>query len=160
MKKLAWLIFGLVGVAGCDYTPLGAPTQVADLRRPGDLAGADLSMPNYMAALPTCTPVTVTAGQVYSGVVSASCSCHKTNAPKMALAQDLITNLVGKMPRAAQMPLITSGDPNKSYLIYRLTGEGDLIPGGSAGWMPSGSAKLGQSAMCLWINWVRSGTPP
>ena len=78
----------------------------------------------------------------------------------MATAQDLVNNLVGKMPRAAQMPLVTAGDPNKSYLIFRLTGEGDLITGGSSGWMPSGSAKLGQSAMCLWVNWIRSGAPP
>ncbi len=161
VKKLAWLIFGLFGVAGCDYTPLGMPSMPADLRPAGDLAGADLSAPSYKATLPTCTPVTVTAGQVYSGVVSGSCiSCHKTTAPKMATAQDLVNNLVGKMPRAAQMPLVTSGDPNKSYLIFRLTGEGDLITGGSSGWMPSGSAKLGQSAMCLWVNWVRSGAPP
>ena len=70
------------------------------------------------------------------------------------------TNLVNKMPRQAMMPLITSNDVNRSYVLFRLTGEGDQIPGGSAGYMPVGGSKLGTSPMCQWINWIKSGTPP
>lgn len=162
VKKLAWLIVSLLGVAACEPSPTGGvgPLVQPDLRPPSDLAGADLAMMMYKATLPTCAPVTITATQLFGGVVSGSCSCHKTTAPKMATAADLVNNLVGKMPRMAQMPLVTMGDPNRSYLIFRLTGEGDLIPGGSSGWMPAGGAKLGQSAMCQWINWIKSGTPP
>jgi len=132
-----------------------------DLRTPpsGDLAGADLAMMMYKASVPTCTPVTITATQLFANVVSASCSCHKTGAPRMANAADLGL-LVNKMPRSAMMPLVTSGDINRSYLVFRLTGEGDLIPGGSSGFMPLGGTKLNTSQMCQWVNWIKSGTQP
>jgi len=151
----------LVVVAACDPTiPIG-PSKIVDMKpvTTGDLAGVDLAMKTYMATLPSCTPVQTTASQVYAGVFN-GCSCHKTTAPRMASAADLIANLVNKMPRTAMMPLVTPGDVNRSYLIFRLTGEGDLIPGGSSGFMPLGGSKLNTSQMCQVVNWIRSGALP
>ena len=48
----------------------------------------------------------------------------------------------------AGVQAVTPGDVNRSYLIFRLTGEGDLIPGGSSGFMPLGGSKLNNSQMC------------
>jgi len=148
-------------VAACDPSQTTGPTGIIDMKPSvsGDLAGADLAMKTYMATLPSCTPVQITGSQVYAGVFN-GCSCHKSTAPRMASAADLMANLVNKMPRAAMMPLVTPGDVNRSYLIFRLTGEGDLIPGGSSGFMPLGGSKLNTSQMCQVVNWIRSGALP
>ena len=152
----------LVVVAACDPTAPIGPSKIVDMKpvTSGDLAGVDLAMKTYMATLPTCTQVTTNATQVFAGVINGSCSCHKTTAPRMASAADLINNLVNKMPRTAMMPLVTPNDVNRSYLMFRLSGEGDLIPGGSSGFMPLGGSKLNTSQMCQVVNWIRSGAIP
>jgi hypothetical protein len=161
VKHASWLIVCFAVAAGCEpSTTVGMNPFASDLRTPpsGDLAGVDLAMMMYKANVPTCTPVTSTATTLYQNVVMASCSCHKTGFPRMANAADLVA-LVNKMPRSAMMPLVTSGDVNRSYLIFRLTGQGDLIPGGSSGFMPLGGNMLTMSQMCQWINWINGGTP-
>jgi hypothetical protein len=162
VKQSPWLIACLLTWAACDPSQTTGPSTVFDLRMSSstDMASTDLAMMTYKATLPTCSPVTITASQLFMNVVNGSCSCHKSTAsPKMASAADL-ANLVNKMPRQAMLPLITSNDVNRSYVLFRLTGEGDQIPGGSAGYMPVGGSKLGTSPMCQWINWIKSGTPP
>lgn len=131
-----------------------------DLKVPAntDLQGADLASFSYTSTkLPSCPTETITATTLYNSVVSASCSCHKSNAsPRMASALDLRNNLVDKNARLAQMKLVTPGDITRSYVLFRLTSEGDQIPGGSSGYMPL-SGRLGNTPLCQFVNWVRSG---
>lgn len=77
----------------------------------------------------------------------------------MNTASDLYNNLVNKNARLAQMKLVTPGDITRSYVLFRLTSEGDQIPGGSAGYMPL-SGMMGSSQLCQFVNWVRSGAAP
>ncbi|MBL8635410.1 MAG: hypothetical protein JNM40_19440 [Myxococcales bacterium] len=165
MKHNPWLIVCLLSVSACEPEPTGGiPVNPRpDLAIPpnADLAGTDLASYSYKSTkLPTCTPATVTATQLFNSVVSASCSCHKSSAsPRMNTASDLYNNLVNKNARLAQMKLVTPGDITRSYVLFRLTSEGDQIPGGSAGYMPL-SGMMGSSQLCQFVNWVRSGAAP
>lgn len=164
MKHNPWLIVCLLSVSACEPEMTGGTiTPRPDLKIPAntDLQGADMASESIISTrLPTCTPATVTATQLFNSVVSASCSCHKSSSsPRMGTATDLYNNLVNKNARLAQMKLVTPGDITRSYVLFRLTSEGDQIPGGSAGYMPL-SGMMGTSQICQFVNWVRSGAAP
>jgi len=54
------------------------------------------------------------------------------------------------------MKRITPGDVDASYVLYKLHGQQDKVPGGGGSLMPQGGPKLSDDKLCLMINWVKS----
>lgn len=161
VKHTPWLIVCLLSISACEPETTGGTVPARpDLKVPAntDLQGADLATESVISTrLPSCPTATVTATQLFNSVVSPSCSCHRNNSsPRITNATDLFNNLVDKSARQAQMKLVTPGDITRSYVLLRLTGEGDRVTGGSGGYMPL-SGMMGTSQICQFVNWVRSG---
>ncbi|MBA3544960.1 MAG: hypothetical protein H0T76_00605 [Nannocystis sp.] len=104
----------------------------------------------------------VDAPTLWNSVVSAKCgvNCHLNNAAQGGLnlkdAATMKANLVGKPSTQAMMNLVTPDVVAQSYLIYKLTDQQALAPGGGGAGMPIGMP-LTTAQKCLFVNWVKSG---
>ena len=150
----------------------------------GDMAvkpGSDLAMgPVDMAMNPpdmappkldiqNCATATVTAASFYSTVINqgtgtanstcASAGCHVAAGmgatPAMDTMATFIANLKGK-PSSATMNYVTPNDVDKSFLLYKITGQ-HLRVQQFGEQMPSLKPALSAMQQCTIINWVRSG---
>ena len=165
-------------LAGSASGDLAGTTQdlagtTQDLAGPsGDLASpprdmvtptGDLAMggPKLMG-LPTCTITGVNADAVFSSPGMASCAmgrCHSTGAGGLTFTSGatLRTNTVGvSSGQAAGMKLVTAGNVDQSYLIYKLMNQ-QTAAGGRGDLMPKGGTKLPDADLCKFIVWVREG---
>lgn len=123
----------------------------------GTSADAGLALMN----VPACTTANVTAAQLYMGVVTTSCTgarCHDPGTGgmlSMGSAAQMRTNLLMRSSRAA-MARVTPRDLNNSYVMYKLLNQHMRVPGGAGNRMPP-SGSLGNTQLCLFVNWIRSG---
>ena len=72
----------------------------------------------------------------------------------MRTAAELLA-LKGKASSSA-LPYVTASDIDKSYLLYKLTGEQLKVPNGNGSQMPQGAALL-DSEKCRFVRWVKNG---
>jgi cysteine-rich repeat protein len=111
--------------------------------------------------VPNCQDMAVDAAALWKSVVSTRCgaACHLNNAAlgglNMKDAATMKANLVNK-PATAMMNLVTPGVLAQSYLIYKITDQQALAPGGNGSGMPLGMP-LTAAQKCLIVNWVKSG---
>ncbi|MFO0563591.1 MAG: hypothetical protein U0269_36540 [Polyangiales bacterium] len=114
-----------------------------------------------LTGLPTCTAATVTAMQLYTGVVSTTCTgsrCHDPGSSgglAMGSVAQMRTNLLAASS-SANIPRVTAGDIHNSYVMYKLLGQQARITGGRGNRMPP-MAPLNNTQLCLFVNWIRSG---
>ena len=134
-----------------------------------DLLTAPDLLPPTVTGLPTdCAGDVVTAQAVYSGLVSSTCatnsSCHAAGAPRWTAgsANDLKAAWVNKNADGASpsMPFVTPNDLNRSYVMYKVTGQQrnastDSTTAGST--MPLGGPALTHDQLCLLIQWIKAG---
>ncbi len=102
-------------------------------------------------------PLTATFGAVQAQVIAPACAlsgCHANGAYPDLRAHVAYANLVGA-PSSAGYPLITAGDPQRSYLLLKLTGG----PGMVGSRMPIGAAPLDSSRIALVRAWIERGAP-
>lgn len=124
----------------------------------GDMA---MGGPKLMG-LPTCTITGVTADAVFSGPGMASCAmgrCHSTGAGGLTFTSGatLKSSTVGvSSGQAPAMKLVTAGNVDQSYLIYKLMNQ-QTAAGGRGDLMPKGGTKLPDADLCKFIVWVREG---
>ncbi|MBX7115443.1 MAG: hypothetical protein K1X64_14030 [Myxococcaceae bacterium] len=114
---------------------------------------------------PNCTaPATpITAEVLYNDVLKTSCAgstCHGGGSMvpfKAGSAAEFKAVWVDQAStQTKQMPRVTPGDADKSYVMYKVMGQGTLA-GGTASQMPLGSAALSNEALCKIYNWIESG---
>ena len=110
----------------------------------------------------TCIPaIAATAASVHAEVIAKGCtfgSCHSGSAPRAGLDLTTIEKLtatVGKGSSQGKGPLVTAGDPAKSYLLLKMKGE-DLASGTTQ--MPP-SGKLCQAKIDALQAWITAGAP-
>lgn len=59
---------------------------------------------------------------------------------------------------ASDYPYVDPGfDINRSYLLYKLTGEQRKVPHGGGDPMPPSGGLIDDPSLCLVINWIKSG---
>ncbi len=106
---------------------------------------------------PDCGGASVGVDQAY-GAVKQSCGCHGGNAGGLTFnsAQDFKNNMVGMNSQTAAMKIVTAGDINQSYLIYKILNQQSKVVGGRGNQMPLGKS-LNDAQKCLLINWIKSG---
>lgn len=86
-------------------------------------------------------------------------ACHNTGEEQgnLGLAPALAyKNLVGAVSRQVDMPKVTPGDPQRSYLLHKLKGS-HLDAGGSGTRMPMGFDPLPDSDIDMIEAWVQAG---
>lgn len=149
-----------------------------DLAMPGDLgvktdmAGGtpDLSMPpRDMAAgpmvtgLPTCTDTGVTADVLFTTVARSSCAvtgdCHAKGDGGLTFTSGatLKSAMVGiASKQTTVVPLVTAGDVDRSYLMYKLVNQQAAVMG-RGGIMPRGAGRLSDANLCKFIVWIKEG---
>lgn len=92
-------------------------------------------------------------------------TCHLYESPQGDLtleAGDTHAQTVGVPSTASKLPRVSPGDPERSYLIYKLRGT-HLAVGGKGAQMPfnadTGSSGLPKDELDLVEAWIRSGAP-
>lgn len=146
---MALLVLGLTASCGGDTTTT-----------PQDMAGGGGG--TTLTNLPTGCAPGVTADKLFTDTYMGNCAfggCHGDGATTFVAktAADL-KGLVGKAAtQTAKMPLVTAGDPQKSYLMYKLLGQ-QTKAGGSGLLMPQG-AGTPQPAndLCKYLIWIQEG---
>jgi hypothetical protein len=146
---------------GGDMTspPRDMVTPTGDMAMPtGDMA---MTGPKLMG-LPTCTITGVTADALFSSPAMASCAmgrCHSTGAGGLTFTSGatLKSSTVGvNSGQAMGMKLVTAGNIDQSYLLYKLVNQ-QTAAGGRGDLMPKGGSKLPDADLCKFIVWVREG---
>ena len=131
----------------------------------GDLATPTVDMamagPKLMG-LPTCTITGVTADALFTSPAMGSCAmgrCHSAGAGGLTFTSGatLKSNTVGvSSGQAMAMKLVTAGNVDQSYLLYKLMNQ-QMAAGGRGDLMPKGGSKLADADLCKFIVWVREG---
>lgn len=154
-------LFGM-GHLACDSSGTGAgPLDGGADAGPRDLARSPTDLPPPMVSLPTsCATASPTAAQIFDPVFKGRCdntNCHGGPLlPTLKRATDLPL-MVGQSS-ASDLPLVDSGfNVNRSYLLYKLTGEVWKVPHGGGDAMPPNSGLIDDASLCLVANWIRSG---
>lgn len=167
-------IFGLLSAvalaAACgNNTPMNGTPDMAMVP-----PGSDLAMtPADMATTPPdmvppkldttgCAAANVTASAFYGTIVSGTCTtpngCHGTGGtlPVMDTMANFIANTKGKQSSNG-MNYVTANDVDKSYLLYKVTGQHVKVTQFPGVQMPSGKTPYTAAQQCQMINWVKSG---
>ncbi len=114
---------------------------------------------------PNCTaPATpITAEVLYNEVLKTSCAgstCHGNGSTvpfKAGSAADFKAVWVDQAAtQTKQIPRVTPGDADKSYVMYKVMGQGTRA-GGTASQMPLSSPALSNDDLCKLYNWIESG---
>ena len=88
----------------------------------------------------------------------ATCACHQSAAGTGGLSLEpgnSYKNMVNVKSRQSPLLLVAPGDPDQSYLIYKLVGNQFLV-GGSGNHMPTGTS-LSPEQLDLIRLWISSG---
>lgn len=143
---------GSPGTGGGDAGVDAGPRDLAS--PPADLAPLKVSLPA------SCTSASLTAAQIYDPVFKGRCdntNCHGGPLlPALKRATDLPL-MVGQAS-ASDFPYVDAGfDVNRSYLLYKLTGEQRRVPHGGGDAMPPNAGLIDDASLCMVVNWIRSG---
>ncbi|WP_434418883.1 DUF4215 domain-containing protein [Nannocystis pusilla] len=105
-----------------------------------------------------CEPAVVDAQTVYDTVVAANCTCHAGGSGGLTIvdASTLKGNTIGVPSSSADMPRVTPGTIDESYLLFKILGQQHNVPGGGGASMPL-AGTLTDEQRCMLINWVASG---
>jgi len=106
---------------------------------------------------PNCGGADVSASQVYNSI-KGSCGCHGGGAGGLPFTttESFRGNMVGVNSQTAAMKLVTAGDINQSYVVYKVLNQHSKVVGGRGNPMPLGKS-LSDAQKCLLINWVKGG---
>lgn len=140
----------------------GAPADAAapDLRPALDMA------PPTVTGLPTDCAAGGTAAQLYTNVIQSKCAttnCHGATGSvhfSITAASDLKAKWVGKQADqtfATKMNLVTAGNLNQSYVLYKLVNQQEKASDSPGGQMPLGGTALGHDDLCRFISWIQGG---
>jgi hypothetical protein len=155
-----------VGLAACDggTTPSMnndmATTGTPDMTMTGP---PDMAMPKLTVPA-GCTPNMAgqTSNTIFTTIVQARCfgpTCHNmATTPTMKTAAEVLA--LKNINSSTGLPQIAANNIDRSYLLYKLTGEHLKVPGGSGSRMPDTSAGLTplmDSDICKFIQWVSTG---
>ena len=132
----------------------------------GDMAmgAADMTSTGpKVTGLPSCTDTGVTADTVFNAVGKTSCAmgrCHSTGAGYLPFTDGATMKsvMVGKKSGQSMLNVVTAGNVDQSYLIYKLMDQhlGTGV-GGKGELMPKGGTKLPNADLCKFIVWVKEG---
>lgn len=152
----------LAGLWGCDSGSPGTGARDGGVDAgPRDLASppADLAPPKVSVPA-SCASASPTAAQIYDPVFKGRCdntNCHGGPLlPSLKRATDLPL-MVGQSSASDYSYVDPGFDVNKSYLLYKLTGEQRRVPHGGGDPMPPNSGLIDDTSLCMVINWIRSG---
>lgn len=169
------LLLPLAVGCGQKDTPQGeedmAQPPAADLSKPpaDDLrAPADMTQPPDMTnptekpkltGVPLCTGPILTAAQLYEKSFKPSCSnngnCHRAATSGDALKAWWVNQT---SMQTTAVKIVTPGDLDQSYLMYKLLGQHmNPLVGGKGDAMPKNGMKLPDEQLCNFISWIKGG---
>ncbi len=97
---------------------------------------------------------------VYPVVFANVCGCHANSAGGLSMKNtaDAYANLVGFQSYGSVLKRVESGDPDASYVLYKLRGTHDKIGVGLP--MPQGGDQLPKEKIDLVEQWILDGAKP
>ncbi|MDC0721212.1 DUF4215 domain-containing protein [Nannocystis bainbridge] len=107
---------------------------------------------------PDCAPAAVSAAQAWQAVVG-TCNCHGKGVGTPLIFKDASSfrdSMVGVPSLMANIDIVTAGDVDQSYLLFKLLNQQTSVVGGGGNPMPIGKV-LTEAQLCTVIEWVRSG---
>lgn len=131
----------------------------------GDMATqpqGDMAMPPPVLTIPSgCDPASGTeTATSLATLVQTKCfggTCHNNGSlPSMKTAAELLALKNKQTASNTPIPYVTPSDPDKSYLLYKLTNEQLKVANGNGSQMPQGSTLMA-SELCRFIRWVKLG---
>lgn len=105
-----------------------------------------------------CAPAMVGVDAAFAGAIMGNCGCHGGGSGGLQFSDAASFKAVTVNVDAtnADMKRITPGNIDASYILYKLHGQQDKVPGGGGKQMPLGGSQLSDDKLCLMINWVKS----
>jgi cysteine-rich repeat protein len=106
---------------------------------------------------PGCSDAEVNVEQAYAAV-KGTCNCHGNGPGNLffSSAGTFKSSMVGVKAQIASMNLVTAGNIDQSYLLFKvLNQQANVVRGGESP-MPIGKV-LSDAQKCTLINWVKSG---
>lgn len=174
MRRMIYgLTVGLVAMAaGCGgTTPTGSRQDLASV--PSDLGAADmpadlLPLPpdmSYILPVPaSCNTTTAVSGTTAYTTLSANnrCmggSCHNNLTIPRFRDQPTFMSSTINVNSTSVYKYVVPGNPDRSYLLYKLRNLQLKVMNGGGMQMPRGLPPLTDAEFCTMYNWVRSGAP-
>ena len=144
------------GGGTCSDCADGKVCKVADDCTSGTCTNGKCAQQTLM--VPNCMAANVTAAMVFPMVLQPSCNCHQGGSGGLVMSSvaTLLGNTVNVDASQADMKRITPNNVDQSYLLYKVFGQQNNVPGGGGSKMPIGSM-LTPTQQCLLVNWVKSG---
>ncbi|MCY1060118.1 DUF4215 domain-containing protein [Nannocystis sp. SCPEA4] len=105
-----------------------------------------------------CAPASVSAAQAWQAV-KGSCNCHGNGVGTSLIFKDgesFRDSMVGVPSTMAAIDIVTAGDVDRSYLLFKLLNQQTNVVGGGGNPMPIGKV-LSDAQLCTVIEWVRGG---
>jgi cysteine-rich repeat protein len=114
-------------------------------------------VPPLPLAPPDCPDAQVDVGQAYAAL-KGSCNCHGNGPANLffSSAATFKSSMVNVGAQIASMKLVTPGDIDESYLLYKLLNQQSNVVRGGESPMPIGKI-LTDAQKCAVIDWVKSG---
>ncbi|MFO0578570.1 MAG: hypothetical protein U1A78_31590 [Polyangia bacterium] len=162
--RISALMFAM-GLAACGNntssgTDMGGSTGdmatqgAADMTQTGDMTMA----PPKLTVPAGCDTTQAETAANLNTLVQAKCyggTCHNNGSlPSMKSAAELLA--LKNKSSSSSLPYVTPNDIDKSYLLYKLTGEQLKVPNGNGSKMPQTGSLL-DSEVCRFVRWVKNG---
>jgi cysteine-rich repeat protein len=140
----------------CDGCPLGGRCG-GNLDCSGGICERGECVPPVPLDPPDCAPADVSLQQAWAAVQGA-CNCHGNGAGnlKFSDAATFRASMLGVYPTTAELPLVSAGDPDSSYLIFKLLNQQGSVAGGRGSRMPI-AKPLGAAQVCAVYRWIAGG---
>ena len=158
-------------VAGCGAEPTGTPGTKTDLGVPLNDMGtltdqAVFTGPDMVVTIgapKNCDTNTVVTGTTaYKTLTNngARClNCHSSNNKPAFTNQATFMTATINVKSTADLPYVVPNNPDRSYLMYKLRNQQNLVRNGGGMQMPRGGTPLTDAELCVIHNWILHGAP-
>jgi hypothetical protein len=156
--------------AGCgNNTPVNTTPDLA--MAPGDLATTTVDLaspqPDMTLLFPVpagCNTATVVNGTtafttLTGGANCAGGTCHNSGQNPTVASQAAFMTAVLNKPSSSAFSYVVPNNPDRSYLLYKLTATPNTAPNGNGSQMPQGKTPLTAVQMCVIYDWILHGAP-
>lgn len=172
LRILGGLFMGIFALAaGCGGTPPTAGNTDLGPNSSADMGISDMAVytgPDMVTTLPIppgCnTQTAVTGTQAYTALTLANNTrcmggkCHNTGIPPLFSSKATMREvMISKPSTASGMPYITPGNPDRSFMMYKIRGLQTSVRDGGGSQMPKGGVALTNAEACMVYNWILQG---
>jgi hypothetical protein len=86
-------------------------------------------------------------------------TCHNSGQPPAFMDMTTFMASMVNQGSSSAFKFVVPNQPNSSYLLYKLRGLQQMVPGGGGLQMPDGGTPLNDTDFCTMYDWILHGAP-